>query len=84
MIAGYGAAVAMMVVVAAPLAWRLFGGAIRTLLGDGDESTGATWDAAVLFAVSAAHLTLAYVLARRQRRPRTDPSIPHAQEALAA
>ncbi len=84
MIAGYGAAVAMMVVVAAPLAWRLFGGALRTLLGDGDESTGATWDAAVLFAVSAAHITLAYVLARRQRRPRTDPSIPLAQEARAA
>ena len=70
MIAGYGAAAVMMVVVAIPLAWHLFGGALRTLLGDDGGGNGATWDAAVLFAVSGIHLTLAYVLARRERRVR--------------
>ena len=32
------------------------------------DGTGATWDAGVLFAISAVHLSLAYALARRQRR----------------
>ena len=40
MIAGYGAAAVMMVVVALPLAWHLFGGALRTLLGDDRGATG--------------------------------------------
>ena len=85
MLAGYAAAAAMMLVVAAPLAWRLFGGAAKTLLGVGDESsTGATWDAAVLFAVSAAHVALAFILARRERRRPASISTIATQEAIAA
>jgi hypothetical protein len=84
MLLGYGAAIVMMAVVAAPLAWHLFGGAARTLVGGDDASTGATWDAAVLFAISAAHLALAFALARRDRRPRPVPSPTAAQEAIAA
>jgi hypothetical protein len=85
MIAGYGAAAVMLVLVAAPLAWHLFGGALRTLLGDGTAGSGATWDAGVLLAVSAVHLALAYTLARRQRRAATtDLPTPDAQEAIAA
>ncbi len=84
MLCGYGTALVMMALVAAPLAWHLFGGAARTLVGDDDAGTGATWDAAVLFAVSAAHLALAFVLARRDRRPRPVPSTIAAQEAIAA
>jgi hypothetical protein len=84
MLLGYGAAIVMMAVVAAPLAWHLFGGAARTLVGGDDAGTGATWDAAVLFAISAAHLALAFALARRDRRPRPVPSPTAAQEAIAA
>jgi hypothetical protein len=84
MLVGYVTAVAMMLVVAAPLAWHLFGGAARALVGrQGSSGTGATWDAAVLFAVSAAHITLAFVLARRERRSTTDHQTV-AQEALPA
>jgi hypothetical protein len=85
MIAGYGTAVVMMLAVAAPLAWQLFGGAARTLLGSDDAAgAGATWDAVVLFAISAAHLTLAGVLALRQRHAGTSGApTTHAQEALA-
>lgn len=85
MLVGYAAAGTMMLVVAAPLAWRLFGGAAKTLLGvDDATSTGATWDAAVLFAVSAAHVTLAFVLARRERRRPASISTIATQEAIAA
>lgn len=66
MLAGYGAAVVMMLVVALPLAWHLFGGAAQALLSG--HSTGRSLDAGVLFAISAAHLALAALLARRERR----------------
>jgi hypothetical protein len=94
MVVGYAVAAAMMLVVALPVAWRLFGDAARTLLGIGDaQSTGATWDAAVLFAISAAHVALAGALAWRERRaralhpttpPTTPPPTTFAQEAIAA
>jgi hypothetical protein len=67
MIVGYAAAAAMALLVALPLAWRLFGGAARALISD-DSAPAHLWDAVVLFALSCAHVTLAGYLAWRDRR----------------
>jgi hypothetical protein len=67
MIVGYAAAAAMALLVALPLAWRLFGGAARALISD-DSAPAHLWDAVVLFSLSCAHVTLAGCLAWRDRR----------------
>ena len=67
MVAGYGAAAVMAVLVAAPLAWHLFGGAAKALFSS-DGEPAQLWDAGVLFAITAAHLALAFALSRRDRR----------------
>jgi len=67
MVVGYAAAAVMAALVALPIAWRLFGGAARALLfGHADEAP--RWDAAVLLALSTAHVGLAGCLAWRERR----------------
>jgi hypothetical protein len=67
MVVGYAAAVIMAALVALPIAWRLFGGAARSLLF-GDADGAPQWDAAVLLAISTAHVGLAGYLAWRDRR----------------
>ena len=67
MVIGYAAAVVMAALVALPIAWRLFGGAARALLF-GDADGAPPWDAAVLLAISTAHVGLAGYLAWRDRR----------------
>lgn len=67
MLAGYAIAVGMAVVVAIPIAWRLFSSAIMALVSD-DVPASSFWDAAGLFALTSAHATLAALLARRDRR----------------
>ena len=67
MVAGYAAAASMALLVALPLAWKIFGGAARALLSD-DSAPTHFWDAAVLFLISSAHIALAGSLAWRDRR----------------
>ena len=83
MVVGYVAAAAMAVLVALPLAWRLFGGAASALFTH-DSAPAPMLDATVLFAISCAHVTLAGCLAWRDRRaqrstagqPHTDSEVP--------
>jgi hypothetical protein len=80
MVAGYTAAIVMAVLVALPLAWRLFGGAVRALLSS-DSAPTHVWDASIVFVLSTAHLSLAAFLAWRDRRrdrvtkPRRHPAL---------
>jgi hypothetical protein len=67
MVAGYTTAVVMAVLVALPLAWRLFGGAAKALLSAESQPTR-VWDATILFLLSTVHIALAGYLAWRDRR----------------
>jgi hypothetical protein len=66
MVAGYTAAIVMALLVALPLAWRLFGGAVKALVSSGSPPAH-VWDATILFILSTAHLSLAAFLAWRER-----------------
>jgi hypothetical protein len=78
MVAGYTTAIVMALLVALPVAWRLFGGAIKALLSS-DSAPTHVWDATVLFVLSTAHLSLAAYLAWRDRhRDRTANPRQHA------
>jgi len=66
MVAGYTAAIVMSLLVALPLAWRLFGGAVKALVSSGSPPAH-VWDATILFILSTAHLSLAAFLAWRER-----------------
>jgi hypothetical protein len=67
MVAGYTTALVMALFVALPVAWRLFGGAVRAVLSS-ESPPADVWDATILFVLSTAHLALAAYLARRDRR----------------
>jgi hypothetical protein len=67
-VAGYGLAIGLLVLVMLPIAWTFFSAAVgRVFLGE--AASGAQfWDAAVLLALNVGQLVLAAVLALRERR----------------
>ncbi|MFN8074520.1 MAG: hypothetical protein U0Q15_03745 [Kineosporiaceae bacterium] len=73
MVAGYGLAGAVTVLVMIPLAWRFFATAVdRALLG-GAGGTGQLLDSALILALNGGQLLLAGWLAVRERRRRRAP-----------
>lgn len=71
LVVGYGVSIAMLVGVVAPLAWRFFGDAVSRVLGGGAVNAAQFWDSAIVLTFNAVQLTVAVVLALRERRANT-------------